>query len=208
MKVASAPKIDIKIRQGNQDLEEIDIPDHVDTPNTAAKYIEVSPGANFSVHFLASRDAAPSPLYQVEMSLSIDGEAAGARMFTLHEDSFRPSCHRVSGMFHGRYESHAHGASFYRFMFTDLHTRESGEIAWFGRDTDCTDEHGADPVTLRRLTDELACLGEITVNCHWVIVTGSDYKTQTTGRAMSLQRDNITVPEKALKGRAVSAKAT
>lgn len=135
MRVESAPKIDIKVRQGNQDLEEIDIPDHVDTPNTAARYIEVSPGANFSLHFSASRDAAPNPLYQVEMSLYMDGEAAGHKLCTLHEGPGQPSSHRMSRTFHGRHRNHAHGASLYRYMFTDLHTRESDEIAWFGRDT-------------------------------------------------------------------------
>lgn len=128
MKVTSAPRIEIKLRVGNQDLEELNIPDLVDEWDSVAKYIEVTPGANFSVHFSASADAAPQPRYQVQLVLSLDGERAGSRTYSLHKGSGQPTNRQLTKIWEGLNRHSACGSSFHRFMFTDLHTCESGWI--------------------------------------------------------------------------------
>ncbi|KAI4658828.1 uncharacterized protein J4E79_006587 [Alternaria viburni] len=182
MAIAKAlPKLKVEVFVKNAPLEEHVDDDDQTSDNEVTKFIEASSGDNFEVKYCFSPGFSIRHAMLVE--LEIDGEYADSAVFN-PGSSIRWNSTYV---FKGSREFEDGGYFVRKFCFSQLEIDDDGDTRKF-EDS---------------LKKKLHSVGVISLRCYWVTASGS-----STPKAKAQKNETLgVVPEKALKGSALSHQA-
>jgi len=195
MRLSALPWIDVTVCVDQRPLHEYDdIEGQAATAHKGLKYIEASFGSNFLVRAVVDTKRLPKPtgVERVVCCLYLDGKAFKS---TLAMENASPATINMLGL------ENNERSTMERFKFAQLVTSES-KTAWPSLHNNAAnpglDESSAAGLDVKPFTQ----LGEIRVEVNWVRLTGV---TMTTRGPTYEPLVKDTLPEKCLKGRALSS---
>lgn len=187
MKIDGIEGLRVSIRVGGSDLQEYDdATDKLDDPSNAVKYVEASSGSIFKVHIRVKRSGSrrlqsPSKADSLALSVILDGQRITSENSRVNNQKADYS-EDIDGVIEN------HDGRFLRrpFQFADLATNDGAS-------------KGFDVQTMKGL-------GEIRIEVRWCRLGKS---VPATDRSIFGVRNTgqDAIPEKCLKGRAISSQA-
>ncbi|KAM3416597.1 hypothetical protein BST61_g8188 [Cercospora zeina] len=176
------PQLQAHILVNSRPLTEYDDEDTSPTNTHKTKFVEATAGLSFVVRVITSPRLARSPEDCVSFYVDLDGKYVGGKFLeTGNKYAVQSACKS------GFERNTATGSTQEKFRFTHLQTNDS-------------------PVGKAKHAD-YKHLGEIRVRCFWVRKIGRASDEQNE-RPNAYLAGAAAVPEKCLKGRAVSSRAT
>ncbi|RMY73677.1 hypothetical protein D0863_03724 [Hortaea werneckii] len=190
MKIDGIEGLRVSIRVGGSDLQEYDdLTDVLDDPFNAVKYVEASSGSNFMIHTRIKRSGSrrlqpPSKADSLQFDVSLDGRCIARHISDInnHKDDYSKDIDSVTENHDGKFVRRL-------FQFADLTTNESNDDAskW---------------LDVRKVKS----LGEIQIKFLWCRTGKTIPADERSNRHVKYSGQNA-IPEKCLKGRAISSQA-
>ncbi|KAF2677306.1 hypothetical protein K458DRAFT_163912 [Lentithecium fluviatile CBS 122367] len=171
------PGLQVDVVVNGAPLQEYDDDEDEDSPDTTTKYVEATSGANFEIRY--SFGTGFSAKHAVVTRVHVDGQYGEGHVIKLDE------IFRFPRFLSGRREDLGDGYFQRKFRFAQLSTDDSG----LGQVEDA-------------LMKKLKEIGTITVKFTWAMVNGPSHYDPLKSKEIPKIG---TIPEKALKGRAVSS---
>ncbi|KAF1849734.1 uncharacterized protein K460DRAFT_372171 [Cucurbitaria berberidis CBS 394.84] len=183
----SHPGINVSVTSQGKLLPEYDNDEEETSPQTITKYIEAQSGAEFAIQIELQK---PFPVHSVKFRLYLDGRSVCSRIVS--EAQYAKAKSRVKRTIGSVTSIVAEGrCMIQKFCFSDLSIDDSHD----------------QPVG-DRLIDDLKTMGEITLKAYYIDGL-KDVLSKPSGSESSKKKilDAGVIPEKALKGRALSHQA-
>ncbi|KAF2215079.1 hypothetical protein CERZMDRAFT_94502 [Cercospora zeae-maydis SCOH1-5] len=183
----NTPELQAHILVHDQPLAEYDDEDTVPTNTRKTKFVEAEEGCSFAVRVVTQPQLARSPDDCVSFQVYVDGKPVGGKIIETGNKYAMQSAFKK-----GLERNTATGSTEEEFRFTHLRTSKS---------------HYDGPVGKAKHAD-FKHLGEIRVCCFWARKVGHADEQKHLPDACLATAAKVAVPEKCLKGRAISSRTT
>ncbi|KXT08934.1 hypothetical protein AC579_9359 [Pseudocercospora musae] len=181
MRTIMTEDVAVELTSAGHLLQEYDDEDSA-MGSTVSAYVEVVEGSNFVVRVTVRPNIAPSPKDELQVRVKLDGKYVTGMVYSLQSNRGE----QTTWYLEGRDRNTSRGVVMERFQFAHLQTND-GPLG-------------------KEKVEAFKHLGEVKIGLAFVRRSGEAYVVQDDSRFVSAFASNV--PEKCLKGKAISSHAT